>query len=165
MKKRDFVIYAGCILFVLLSYFCFRGAKIHGTSMEPTLHKKDILLVERVSPKSHYDRYDIIIFRTGNMFSRKFIKRIIGLPGETVRISDGKIYINGSALDESYGQGTNCPADMEEKTLTLGRNEYFVLGDNRENSLDSRYDAIGPVSADKIVGRAWCRIWPIKIFH
>ena len=92
--------------------------------------------------------------------SQLFIKRVIGLPGETVQIIDGYVYINGEKLDESYGSDVMNTAGIAQDPIVLGPDEYFVLGDNRNNSEDSRYAAVGNIKRSDITGRAWLRIWP-----
>ena len=88
---------------------------------------------------------------------------ILGLPGETVQIDEnGKIYINGEVLEENYGAETIRSAGRASKPITLGEDEYFVMGDNRNNSKDSRSEDVGNVSRSQIIGRAWVRIWPLS---
>ena len=91
-----------------------------------------------------------------------YIKRVIGLPGETVQIVDGKIYINGEVLDENYGYETMRDAKRAAEPVTLGEDEYFVLGDNRNDSSDSRSDLVGNVKKSQIVGKAFVRIYPFN---
>lgn len=92
---------------------------------------------------------------------RYFIKRIIGLPGESVRIDeDGFIYINGENLQESYGKEVMRDPGLAKDGIQLGADEYFVLGDNRNDSMDSRMAEVGPIVGERIIGRAWLRIYP-----
>ena len=93
-----------------------------------------------------------------------YIKRIIGLPGETVQIADGTIYINGEVLEESYGREVMQDPGIAAEPITLGEDEYFVLGDNRNQSSDSRDPSVGLIHRDEIIGRAWLRIWPLNSF-
>ena len=94
-----------------------------------------------------------------------YIKRIIGLPGETVQIDEnGNIYINGELLEENYGAETIQNPGRAAKPITLGDDEYFVMGDNRNNSKDSRSEEVGNVKRSQIIGRAWLRIWPLNKF-
>ena len=93
------------------------------------------------------------------------IKRIIGLPGETVQIDEnGNIYINGELLEENYGAETIQNPGRAANPITLGDDEYFVMGDNRNNSKDSRSEEVGNVKRSQIIGRAWLRIWPLNKF-
>ena len=129
--------------------------------MEPFLRNNNVVLTERITDKGCYKRFDVIIFKNNGFLSDKYIKRIIGLPGETIQIENNHIYINGKVLRENYGVGVTDSSEMEEKSITLGSKEYFVLGDNRENSLDSRFNKISFIQEKKIIGRVWCKIWPI----
>ena len=113
------------------------------------------------------ERFDIIVFPFQYKENTFYIKRIIGLPGETVQIDEkGNIYINGEILTESYGREVIKPENVgiAAEPITLGEDEYFVLGDNRNNSIDSRTEIVGNVHRDEIIGRAWLRIWPFSKF-
>ena len=90
------------------------------------------------------------------------IKRIIGMPGETVQIIEGKVYINGYELNENYGNAIIESAGLASEPITLGEDEYFVLGDNRNNSQDSRFESVGNIKRSDLIGRAWVRIWPLN---
>ena len=145
----------------LLTTYVGQRTRVNGESMYPTLHDDDNLIVDKVSYRfSDPRRYDIIVFpyRYKDMY---FIKRIIGLPGETVQIIDGYVYINGEKLDENYGAEVMNDAGRAAEPITLGDDEYFVLGDNRNRSDDSRYENVENLKREKIVGRAWVRIWPL----
>ena len=107
-------------------------------------------------------RYDIIVFPYQYEENTFYIKRIIGLPGETVQIAEGEIYINGEVLRETYGREVIQDPGMAAEPITLGEDEYFVLGDNRNASSDSREPSVGVIHRDDIVGRAWIRIWPLN---
>ncbi len=159
------VIYLVVILaatFVIVNFVGVRTV-VNGTSMAPTLQNGDNIIVEKVS---YYfrdpQRYDIIVFPYPEDTSKHYIKRIIGLPGETVQIIDGYVYINGELLDEHYGNEVMNNAGIAAEPITLGEDEYFVLGDNRNNSEDSRYATVGNVKRSEIDGRAWLRIWPLS---
>ena len=137
-----------------------------GQSMEPTLASGDRVLTNRLIYKlTDPKRGDLIVFKpNGNENSHYYIKRVIGLPGETIQIIDGFIYINGERLKEGYGKEI---IDLNhlgavEYPVVLGKDEYFVLGDNRNNSSDSRYPMVGNVKKDDIVGKAFFRIWPFS---
>ncbi len=148
------------VLALLITSYVVQHTQVDGTSMLYNFNNKDILIIDKLSYRfSKPKRFDVIIFPTQrNVY---YIKRIIGLPGEKISIkSDGSIYINGNVLDEDYGYetitnfGTNT--DME-----LGENEYYVLGDNRNHSEDSRYPKIGAINGNDITGKANIRIWPL----
>ncbi|MFU0826669.1 MAG: Signal peptidase I [Lachnoclostridium sp.] len=158
-----FIIYA-CLR--LIPTYVVQRTIVDGPSMEDTLHSGEQLIVEKIS--YHFDqlkRFDIILFYPhGRENDEYYVKRIIGLPGETVQIKGSDIYINGKILKENYGKEPITYAGIAEEPITLGADEYFVLGDNREVSLDSRYEEVGPVSRENIGGRAILRIWPINKF-
>jgi signal peptidase I len=103
---------------------------------------------------------------SNSFFSKTYyIKRIIGLPGETVYIDyDGNIFINGVKLDEHYGLARISNPGIAAEPLTLGEDEYFVMGDNRNDSMDSRYEDVGNIKRDELVGKAWLRIYPFDSF-
>lgn len=139
--------------------------RVSGSSMETTLSDGDNLIVDKISyrfrdPK----RYDIIVFPYQYKENTYYIKRIIGLPGETVQISDGKVYINGKALEEHYGNEEMENLGIAAEPITLGEDEYFVLGDNRNHSQDSRDPSVGVLHRKNLMGRAWVRIWPLDKF-
>jgi len=150
---------AAVVLF--LNTFILINAKIPSASMEDTVMAGDRIFGSRLAYKSEDpERYDIVIFRYPDDESTLFIKRVIGLPGETVTITDGKVYIDDSTepLDDSF-----CP---ETPTGDFGPYEvpegcYFMLGDNREHSKDSRYWTNTYVERDKILGKAVFRYWPL----
>lgn len=130
--------------------------RIEGSSMEPSLHDGEYVLISKVSywfgsPR----RGDVVVFRFPHDPSRDFIKRIIGLPGETIAIRDGRVFINGRPLEEPYIRG---PMVYTYGPVTLGPEEYFVLGDNRNASNDSHNWGTLPRSA--IIGKAWLIYWP-----
>ena len=165
---RELLSLLGYLVIVLIATFLivkFVGVRteVIGTSMTPTLQDGDNLIVEKVT---YYfrdpQRYDIIVFPYPEDPSRHYIKRIIGLPGETVQIIDGYVYINGELLDEHYGNAVMNNAGIAAEPITLGEDEYFVLGDNRNNSEDSRYAAVGNIKRSQIDGRAWLSIWPFS---
>ncbi len=154
------------ILFLLLQFFVGQHIEVNGKSMENTLSDKDHLILEKVSYRFRDPaRFDIIVFRPFDTNEDKdtyYIKRIIGLPGESVQIIDGQILINDKVLEENYGNEIIANAGIASEKIILSDDEYFLLGDNRNNSSDSRCKAIGPVKRDVIIGRAWTRIWPLK---
>ncbi len=141
---------------------------VDGSSMEETLQDGDRLWADKLTYRfSDPERFDIIIFPPQYDPDSKFIKRIIGLPGETVYIDEeGNIYIDGEILEENYGKEV-IRADLRGLAaveITLGEDEYFVLGDNRNESLDSRYEVVGTVKRSDIFGKAVFRLWPLSGF-
>ena len=106
---------------------------------------------------------DIIVFLpNGNEKSHYYVKRVIGVPGDTVQIKNGAVYVNGKAFDEETDVSSIEDAGLAAEEITLGADEYFVLGDNRNNSEDSRYANIGNIKKDYIIGKAWFRIAPFS---
>ncbi len=153
------------IVVYLVKTFLFQLFIVDGQSMEPTLHDKEMLLVDKLS--YHFrspHRGEIVIFQKPGEPSVNFIKRVIGLPGETVVIKNGKVYIKNSAdanlesIEEIY-LSPDTPTNGEEEVL-VKENEVFVMGDNRTNSQDSR--VIGSIPYKSILGRALFTYWPIK---
>ena len=150
-----------CITFLII-HFVGQRTVVNGVSMQPTLSDGDNLIVDKLSYRFHDpDRFDIIVFPQED--GRYFIKRIIGLPGENVRIDeDGFIYINGEKLQESYGKEVMLDPGLAKDGIQLGADEYFVLGDNRNNSEDSRYADIGMVKKRYIAGKIWFTCAPFE---
>lgn len=158
----------------LIVNFVGQRTIVNGASMEPTLYGTDKndsdkvgdnLIVDKITYRfNEPQRYDIIVFPF--QYSDEFyIKRIIGMPGETVQIDeDGVIYINGEVLQEGYGKEVILDPGRAGEPIVLGDDEYFVLGDNRNNSADSRTEVVGNIKREDIIGRAWLRIWPLSRF-
>lgn len=154
-----------CLTWLVIT-FVGQRTEVDGSSMEPMLSDGDNLIVDKIS--YHFrdpQRYDIIVFPFKYQENTYYIKRIIGLPGETVQIDEqGNIYINGEILPENYGREI-IRADtvgIAVNPVVLGEDEYFVMGDNRNNSTDSRTEIVGNIKRDDIIGRAWVRIWPLN---
>lgn len=146
----------------LIITFVGQRTRVSGHSMEATLHDGDNLIVDKLSyhfrePK----RFEIIVFPYRHKENTYYIKRIIGLPGETVQVKDGYVYINGEKLDENYGLEVMEDAGIAAEPIELGEDEYFVLGDNRNHSSDSRDPSVGILHRDELIGRALVRIWPL----
>ena len=156
------VVILSLVVVLPIRYFLFQPFLVKGQSMEPNFHERDYLIIDQISyrfrdPK----RGEVIVFKSPHSPSHKYIKRIIGLPGETVEIKDGKIRISGVNLNESeYLPDFVFTDNKGFEKITLGENEYFVLGDNRVLSSDSR--VWGPLSREKIVGRVFVRLWPFS---
>lgn len=154
-----------CAAYLIITYVGQR-TQVSGSSMETTLSDGDNLLVDKITYRfSEPKRFDIIVFPFQYDTDTYYIKRIIGMPGETVQIDyDGNIYINGSLLEESYGREVIQNPGRAAEPITLGEDEYFVMGDNRNNSSDSRDPSVGNIHRKDIIGRAWVRIWPFSKF-
>ena len=167
LQTALYLLSVGCIVYLLITYVGQRTI-VDGESMIPTLHHQDNLIVDKLTYRfNDPERYDIIVFPYEYAENVYYIKRIIGLPGEKVRIDEeGYIYINGEVLTESYGREVIRKEfiGLAANEITLGDNEYFVLGDNRNNSRDSRWPDVGNIHREDIIGRAWIRIWPLDDF-
>lgn len=150
-----------CLVYLVI-HFVGQRTQVQGSSMEPTLSSEDNLIVDKLSYRFHDpERYDIIVFPFLQEEGTFYIKRIIGLPGETVQIDKkGNIYVDGELLEESYGKEVIMDPGRAYEPVKLGEDEYFVLGDNRNNSKDSRTLEVGNIKSENIIGRAWLRIWP-----
>lgn len=150
----------------LLITFVGQRTSVSGSSMEPTLSNNDQLILDKISYRfSEPKRFDIIVFPFQYKENTYYVKRVIGLPGETVQIDlEGNIYINGEILEEDYGkEKINFPG-LAVEPITLGDDEYFVMGDNWNNSSDSRDPSVGNIRRSNIIGKAWVRIWPLNKF-
>ncbi len=150
------------VLTYLVIHYVGQRTEVSGTSMENTLDDHDNLIVDKITYRFRDpERFDIIVFPYDK--DTYYIKRIIGMPGETVRIDEnGIIYINGEELIESYGREVIRPEKrlLAENDIVLGDDEYFVMGDNRNGSSDSRDPSVGNIKRKDIIGRAWLRIYP-----
>lgn len=146
----------------LLGQFVVGQVEVEGLSMNDTLNDQDRLLLNKFTYRIRtLDRFDVVVFKYAYDTDSDYIKRVIGLPGETVRIdSDGQIFINDELLEEDYGREVMEDPGIAEDGITLGADEYFVLGDNRNNSSDSRDPDVGAVSKSQIRGNAWLRLGP-----
>lgn len=152
----------------LLVNFVGQRTEVDGASMEPTLADGDHLMVDKLSYRFHEpERFDIVVFPFQQEENTYYIKRIIGMPGETIQIDEkGNIYIDGKILEESYGREI-IRADrrgLAAEPVKLAEDEYFVMGDNRNNSSDSRVKTVGNVKRKDVIGKAWLRIWPLSRF-
>lgn len=163
----------GISIFLVIYLFFMQPHQVSGQSMDPFLKDKDYVLTDKISYRTRSPaRGDIVVFHAPDSANCPvgagcdYIKRIIGLPGESVEVKDNTIFINGQPLTESY-----LPPDIEtqpgtftrDREITLGEQEYFVVGDNRMHSSDSR--SWGPIQPEMIVGRAFFRYWPLQSFE
>lgn len=160
----------GWILYILiivgLTYliitFVGQRTRVSGSSMETTLSDGDNLIVDKLSYRfQEPKRYDIIVFPYQHEENTFYIKRIIGLPGETVQVVDGYTYVNGEILSSDvYGAEVMDSPGIAVQPIELGEDEYFVLGDNRNHSSDSREASVGVLKREHLIGKAWVRIYP-----
>lgn len=161
----------GLSFFLIIYLFFMQPHQVNGRSMVPTFQSGDYVLTDKVSYRTgDPERGDVIVFHappdagcpTGT--GCDFIKRILAVPGEAVSVHGGAIYINGEKLEESYlpdGLQTTAGKFVGDRTVTMGPDEYFAVGDNRDHSSDSR--VWGPVSKSEIVGKAFFRYWPMNV--
>ena len=147
------------VIAFLIATFVAQRTIVHDVSMQPTLYEGDNLIVEKISPKiGKLKRGDIIVFYEPQG-ERQLIKRVIAVEGDTVDIKDGKVFVNGDALEEGYIKGDFTPPG-EYANLTVGEDELFVLGDNRMNSRDSRN--LGTIDISQVTGKAIFRFYPFN---
>ncbi|MCI8400698.1 MAG: signal peptidase I [Lachnospiraceae bacterium] len=161
------LIYVAFVYLLCTGVVRFVGQKtvVEGSSMSPSLEDGDNLIVDKLSYRfGDPGRYDIIVFRYQYKEDSYYIKRVIGLPGETVQIVDGYIYINGELLSEEFGNAVMENAGRASQEVVLGPDEYFVLGDNRNLSSDSRDPLVANVQREQIVGKAFICIYPFDRF-
>jgi signal peptidase I len=151
------------ILMFLVFRFAFQNYRVDGHSMLPTLQDQQYILVNRAAYLLQPpQRGDIIVFAYPRDPTQDYIKRIIGIPGDHVQVNnDGAVFVNDVQLDEPFIDDATNPYDPTD--IKLGPNQYFVLGDNRGDSSDSR--AWGPVPRQNIIGKAWVVYWPLSNFH
>ena len=142
---------------VLIATLILPVLQIEGTSMEPTLSNGDVVLLMKTT---HFERGDLCAFTWNN---KLLVKRVIGLPGDWIEIdTDGTVYLNGDKLDEPYVQQTALGECDLEFPFQVPQEQYFVIGDMRESSIDSRNSLIGCILKDQIVGKVFFRVWPFK---
>ncbi|MGN1267157.1 MAG: signal peptidase I [Dorea sp.] len=149
------------LTYLIITYIGQR-TRVSGSSMETTLSDGDNLIVDKLSYRfNDPERYDIIVFPFKYEENTYYIKRIIGLPGETIQVKDGYVYLNGELLESDiYGAEVMYSAGIAEEPIVLGEDEYFVLGDNRNHSSDSRDPSVGVLTREDLIGKAWVRIYP-----
>lgn len=160
------ILYIGVIVGLTYLIITYVGQRtmVSGDSMETTLSNGDNLIVDKISYRFRDpERFDIIVFPYKYEDNTYYIKRIIGMPGETIHIMDGYVYINGELLESDiYGNELMEYANIASTPIDLGEDEYFVLGDNRNHSSDSRDPSVGVLTREDLIGRAWVRIYPFS---
>ena len=170
-KKRvipEWMVYLLFFVFVLVvtPKYLLEKVLVDGTSMEMSLYNGEQVLMEKVSRYfDGPDRFDIVVFtKNHGTYTKSYIKRVIGLPGETIQIIGDTIYVNGEVLSEEYGKNPIEQAGIAAEPVVLGEGEYFVLGDNRSVSVDSRNKAVGKVKLKELDGVVFLRTSPISRF-
>lgn len=137
------------ITVIVVRVYVMTPVRVSGASMQPTLKDKELLILNKLGK---YDRFKIVVINTNN---NHLIKRIIGLPGEEIKVLNNELYINGAFVEDNYGDGVT----KDFGPIILGDDEYFVMGDNREDSTDSRI--IGPIKENSIEGTTQIRLFPL----
>jgi len=162
------------IIFFVIQNFVAQPYKVQQQSMERTLEPEQYVLVDKLTPRfDDYKRGDIVVFTPPSDWVQDngtpFIKRVIGVGGDTIKLSDGFVFVNGTKIDEPYiykDEATGLPqpttADDDVSQWVIPEGELFLMGDHRQNSADSR--AFGPVPVTNVIGRAWLRYWPLDTF-
>ena len=154
-------------IFAVVYIFLFQPHQVDGRSMEPNFHNSEYILTDKLSYRLHLPkRGDVVVFHSPQDERVDFIKRIVGVPGDTIMVKGGNVYLNGTKLDESYindpGQVLSGRFIGESVEFRVAPGQYIVMGDNRLHSSDSR--EWGPVNVSGIVGRAFFRYWPVSEF-
>lgn len=159
------------IIFLLIRHFLFVPVSVDGESMYPTLHDQDRLILNKIEKT---ERFDLIVFPAPDDPGKQYIKRVIGVPGDEIMVTDDQLYVNGEAVKEPYldeAKANLAPGEVLTDNFTLAsvtgmekvpKGSYFVMGDNRTNSKDSR--SFGFVDAATVTGTTDIRIWPLKDF-
>ena len=182
-KSTWWTVFVGAVLFLydvfktvstvlgvafLIRFFIIQPFYISGNSMEPTFHNNQYIIVDQFSPRfAGYDRGDVVVFKYPRNPAFQYIKRVIALPGEEVEIDDGRVEVfnenhpNGAVLSEDYTRGRT--SDFGKTRYEVPENSYFVLGDNRPNSSDSR--EFGVVNHRLLIGKVWLVLYPFEDFH
>lgn len=164
LKKilKEIIPYLIIILVILIvKKYLFTTVLVHGDSMNNTLKDNDVMILDKLSYKiGEIDRFDIIV---ANVSNTRLIKRVIGLPGEHIKYENNELYINGKKIVDEYGTGITYDFDISSLGIEkIPKNSYFVLGDNREDSIDSRI--VGVISKDDILGHARFVLFPFNRF-
>jgi len=172
MRKKsaflEYAIYLFLIVFIvfLTPKYLMEKILVDGSSMESSLYDGQQVLIEKVS--RYFDgpeRFDVVVFtKNHGTYNKTYIKRIIALPGETIQIIENRIFVNGTELKEDFGKDPMDSAGIASEPILLGAGEYFVLGDNRLVSLDSRDRSVGTVSIDELDGVVIFRVAPFSAF-
>lgn len=156
----------GALIVTVIVIFFIRPTVVYGPSMEPSFYDREYLLISKALVVSNQlSRGDVVVFKTHLKTDagseKNLIKRVIAVAGDEVHIENGQVFVNGTALEENYTDGS-ATADFGLTDWTVGTDEYFVLGDNRDNSKDSRFPDVGLVKKSALMGKVVFRIFPIS---
>lgn len=156
------------VLYVIIHFFVAEPHQVSGTSMVPNFKDLDLIITNKLATRfSTFQRGEVIVFQNPRNAREDYIKRIVGLPGERIKIANNQVYINGEPIDQSYlpaGTPIRTKGYMSEnEEIVIPEDTYFVMGDNREGSTDSR--EWGPLKKELIVGQAFLRYWPVDKFE
>lgn len=146
---------------LVIQNYAFAQTEVRSISMQSTLYEGQRLIEDKLSYRFHGPEHGDIVVIDGPEYKDRLVKRLIGLPGDVVDMKDGRVYVNGSLLEEPYVKGTTYPAGLAVP-YTVPEDHVFVMGDNRERSTDSRQ--LGPIALTSIEGKAVLRVWPPKDF-
>lgn len=149
------------VLTVIINKYVIQLITVSGKSMQPNFNNGQLLIVNKLF-KNNIERGDVIIFKTNDKYNKYLIKRVIGLPCEKVKIINNEIYINGDKINDPYRKEKKFKSGIAKKEITLKSDEYFVLGDNRNNSYDSRYETLGPINKKDIMGEFFISLKPFS---
>lgn len=156
----------GALIVTVIVIFFIRPTVVYGPSMEPSFYDREYLLISKALVVSNQlNRGDVVVFKThlktDEGSEKNLIKRVVAMAGDEVHIENGQVFVNGNAIEEGYTDGS-ATADFGLTDWTVGQDEYFVLGDNRDNSKDSRFADVGLVKKSAIMGKVVFRILPIS---
>lgn len=164
-KIHDWMLFAGKMLCIFLLVYIIRSiffswALVNGNSMNPVIADRDVVLVSKISKE--YQRGDIVICHSGKGTGKELIKRVIGIPGDVIEIDENthQVRVNGENLWEPYIKEETCERGDIHYPAQVPPGQYFVMGDNRNDSLDSRFSEVGTLPAENIEGRVTVRIFP-----
>ena len=148
------------VVSMFIRVFLFETTLVYGKSMESTLHDRDRVIINKLVYRFGLpDRGDIVVFKNPDNMEENYVKRVIALPGDTIEIVDGEVYVNGEVLDEPY---INEPTKGDFPKAVVPDGTIFVMGDNRNHSQDSRNPSVGFVPIENVIGKAQLRIWPLN---
>ncbi|WP_082187887.1 signal peptidase I [Anaerococcus urinomassiliensis] len=156
---------AALLIATVIKMFLIDATKVSGFSMQNTLYHDDMLLVDKIGPRfNDYHRGNIVILKAPDDVNKLYVKRVVGLPGDTIELKDEKVYLNGNELDETYTSVDYTLPEADGTSWTLGEDEYFVMGDNREEGASNDSRNFGPIMKKDIVGHAFFRFYPFDDF-